>query len=147
MKRRRKTFHHSVNALWRFIGMMCICVQMCVKYLGTSKPMVCFLPETVIRATLGTTSESSLLWDTSLLLATGNRGKKICSLAHKQRQSWLTVANTYDMRNMQHFFPDRSDLQCVRNGLLVNSKRFLPENSFQKILLTLSQDNYCIKII
>lgn len=30
-------------------------------YLGTSKPIVCFLPETVIRATLGRTSDSSLV--------------------------------------------------------------------------------------
>lgn len=44
-----------------YMKTMCICVQMCVRYLGTSKPMVCFLPETVMRATLGTTSESSLL--------------------------------------------------------------------------------------
>lgn len=33
----------------------------CRGYLGTSKPMVCFLPETVMRATLGTTSLSVLL--------------------------------------------------------------------------------------
>lgn len=47
-----------------------------LSYLGTSKPIVCFFPETVMRATFGKTSESSLLWEASLLLAEKNKRHK-----------------------------------------------------------------------
>lgn len=54
--------------------------------------MVCFLPETVIRATLGTTSDSSLLFDTSLLLAEEEKQAK-CTVAYNQRHSLLCQEN------------------------------------------------------
>ncbi len=82
-----------------FMRTICVCVQMRVRYLGTSKPMVCFLPETVMRATLGTTSESTLLWDVSLLLAEGHRGTKLNNytqtkaiMSHSDHNMWSIMS-------------------------------------------------------
>lgn len=53
-------------------------------YLGTSKPMVCFLPDTVMRATLGTTSHS-------ISLEAENRDHHDMPFSWPQRCLWAAL--------------------------------------------------------